>query len=419
MKREFRLKLKSGLVNAGFVVASLLAAFLAAEVGLRLYHYGGLVWEHAHLPPVVHEPDPETGWRLAPNQVAARSTLDYQLVIKTNAEGLRGPDHTPEPEPDVTTIAVLGDSFMEASQVPEEAGFCHALESAASPGARRVINLGVGGFSTVQAWRQFEARGRHFHPRVVLLAFYAENDVYGNVAGLSRMMWGEDDGRYFSAPFAAIGGDGELVLQPPQYERAAEEFEAAWRRYSPWLMRLDALTKSVVENYYKRARSRFRQKIHEPGEEIAIHLGVYAENHPDPEDETAEPFDELWEDAFRVTGAVLRQLKQDVESAGATLAVFTVPSKLQAIPAHRSAVRERYPDMALDFERPHKRLAAICEEAGIPFLDLLPDFLAQSESGTVLYHQFEDSHWNEAGHALAAERVAAWLKDQGLIRLPG
>lgn len=415
MKPEILLTLKSGLMNAGLVVASLLVAFLAAEIGLRLYHYGGLLWEHAHLPPLVHKPDPETGWRLAPNQVAARSTLDYQLVIETNAEGLRGPDRPPEPDPGATTIVVLGDSFMEAAQVPMEAGFCHALESTQPPGDCRVINLGVGGYSTVQAWRKFDTRGRPYQPDLVLLAFYAENDVYGNVASLSRTMWGEDDARYFSAPFGALGSDGELALQEPQYDRARQEFEAAWREYSPWAMRLDALTESLVESYYKRALSRFRQKIHEPGEEMAIHLGVYAENHPHPEDETAEPFEAQWEDAFRITEAVIRRLKHDVEKAGATLAVFAVPSKLQATPAYRSLVRDRFPEMDLDFERPHRRLATICEDAGIPFLDLLPEFLARSESGAVLYHLHEDSHWNEAGHALAAERVAGWLEEQGLL----
>ena len=415
MKSAYLLKLKSGLINAGLALASLVVAFLAAEIGLRVYHYGGLTWEHAHLPPVVHEPDPDTGWRLAPGQLAARSTLDYQIVVQTNSQGLRGPERPPEPEPGVTTIAVLGDSFMEASQVPADAAFCHALESAWSTGDFRVINLGVGGFSTVQAWRKFETRGRQYQPDLVLLAFYAENDVYGNVRGLSRMMWGEDDGRCFSAPFAALGDNGELVLQPPQYERAVEEFQAAWRQYSPRLMRLDALTDSMVEEYYKRALSRFRQKIHEPGDEMAIHLGVYAENHRLTADRGSAPFDEKWNDAFRVTEALIHRLKEDVENGGATLAIFAVPSKLQATPAYRSMVQEHYPEMALDFDRPHERLAEICAGAGIPFLDLLPDFLAQTEAGAQLYHQHEDSHWNEAGHALAAERVAGWLENQGLL----
>src|SRR5690606_34638728 len=137
----------------------------------------GLTWKYSHLPPLVREPDPETGWRLASNQQASQVTDEFQLVVRTNSAGLPGPELEPHADPAPFTIVLLGDSYMEASHVAYEESFATRLADTLGQGYR-IINLGVGGFGTVQSWRQFETRGLAYKPDLVLLAFYAENDVY-------------------------------------------------------------------------------------------------------------------------------------------------------------------------------------------------------------------------------------------------
>ena len=52
-----------------------------------------------------------------------------EAYIKTNKDGLLGPEH-PKPKPASTTrIAVMGDSFTEAFQVPVEKTFWRIMES--------------------------------------------------------------------------------------------------------------------------------------------------------------------------------------------------------------------------------------------------------------------------------------------------
>jgi hypothetical protein len=411
-------RLRNVLINGALLMGSTLFALLLLELSLRVLLFGGLVWEHAGLPPIVREPDPETGWCLAPNQTAQQSNLDYQLVVRTNSEGLRDVEHVAGPDPDVFTIVVLGDSYMEASHVDLPQAFHRQLAEALGPGFR-VVNLGVGGFGTVQAWRQFATRCTAYAPDLVLLGFYAENDVYNNSAELSRAMWGESNPRYFSVPYVTRDATGALAVVPPDYDLARAGFEAQIAQYSPRAYWLKNATDSALEKVYKQLLNSWRQRVHTPGNDPNIHLGVYLDQFdpalfPDSDldhDTYARSFAEAWRD----TGDVLAALRDDADAAGARLAVFTVPSKLQVNAAYQEAVAKAYPGLALDLERPHGELAAICARLEIPLRDLLPDFRAVKATGETLNYKRGDSHWNPAGHRLAAQRTAAWLRESGLV----
>lgn len=408
---------RRALATAALSLGSLVVAVLTLEFGLRLLLFGGLVWEHAGLPPIVREPDPDTGWRLAPDQVAQHTSLDYRLVVRTNAEGLRDIPHRAGPDPDRFTIVVLGDSYMEAAHVDLPDAFHMRLAEALGPGAR-VVNLGVGGFGTVQAWRQFAARGAAYAPDLVLLGFYAENDVYNNSAELSRAMWGEYNARYFSVPYVARDATGALAVAPPNHDLALAGFQAQQARFSPRAYWWKNATDSALEKVYKQVLGSLRQRVHTPGEDPNIHLGVYLSGF-DPALYPKSALDaagyaRAFADAWRDTGDTIAALRGDASAAGARLAVFTVPSKLQVNAAYQAAVAAAYPTLSLDLDRPHAALAEICAGIGVPLLDLLPEFRAAKAAGAVLNYQRGDSHWNPAGHRLAAELVARWLRGAGL-----
>lgn len=411
-------RIRKALVNTALLLGSVLFAALLLEVGLRVLLFGGLVWEHAGLPPIVREPDPETGWRLTPNQTAQHTSLDYQLVVRTNAEGLHDIAHTPGPDPGVFTIVVLGDSYMEAAHVDLPQAFHRQLAAALGPGVR-VVNLGVGGFGTVQAWRQFAVRGRVYEPDLVLLGFYAENDVYNNSAELSKAMWGEYNGRYLSVPYVTRDDAGALAVVPPNYALALAGFQAQQAQFDARAYWWKNATDSALEQVYKQALGALRQRVHTPGEDPNIHLGVYLERfdpalYPDStmdEDAYARAFAEAWRDTEDVVAA----LRDDAAASGARLAVLTAPSKLQVNLGYQTAVALAYPTLDLDLDRPHATLAEICARHGIPLYDLLPAFRDAKAEGQVLNYQRGDSHWNPAGHHLAAARVAAWLREAGLV----
>jgi hypothetical protein len=52
-----------------------------------------------------------------------------------------------------------------------------------------------------------------------------------------------------------------------------------------------------------------------------------------------------------------------------------------------------------------------CENSGIPLLDLTPVFQENFEAGHNLYFP-DDSHWNAAGHELAAAELAKFMRER-------
>ncbi|MGB0671798.1 MAG: hypothetical protein ACPGNT_09905, partial [Rhodospirillales bacterium] len=81
-------------------------------------------------------------------------------------------------------VALLGDSFIEAMQVPYGLGVGELLADALD---EPVLNTGVGGYSTVTelaAYRTFVASLR---PRITIMFTYLGNDIRGNSCRLSAI----------------------------------------------------------------------------------------------------------------------------------------------------------------------------------------------------------------------------------------
>jgi hypothetical protein len=60
-------------------------------------------------------------------------------------------------------------------------------------------------------------------------------------------------------------------------------------------------------------------------------------------------------------------------------------------------------------------MARFCARAGIPLLDLTEALQARVEAGETMYFP-DDSHLDESGEALVAERLAAFLGDRRLLK---
>jgi hypothetical protein len=128
-----------------------------------------------------------------------------------------------------------------------------------------------------------------------------------------------------------------------------------------------------------------------------------------------------WRDAWRVTEDTLTRLAAAVEGDGGRLA-------LVAIPEHFVTSREWEtelllgagfaPPEAFDPGRPQRRLAAIAQRLGVPYLDLAPALLDYRDGAALdpPYFSFAcDGHWNPLTHALAASEVAVFLARSGLL----
>ena len=120
---------------------------------------------------------------------------------------MRDREHDIAKPPGVLRVAVLGDSYAEAMQLPMAQAFWAVLErELAGCGALdgrpvEVINFGVSGYGTAQELLTLRHDAWRYDPDLVVLAFLTGNDVRNNSRGLD----GDPDRPYF------VERDGRLV----------------------------------------------------------------------------------------------------------------------------------------------------------------------------------------------------------------
>lgn len=405
---------RASLASAGLLLASLLVCATAAECGLRLYHTGtlrGYSGEHS-----LRMPDATRGWVLAPSATSFQRTRDYGVLVRTNSQGLRDREHELLPAPGRFRILVLGDSFMEAYQVPLEASLPWRLEERLAGRGGEVLNLGVGGYGTAQELLALEHDGLRYRPNLVVLSFYAANDVQNNSRAIEAGIFGEDAPTTFSRPYAhARDLDAPLEWTPPDRARMAPLVEKWQQREHSSLDALRrALQPAMLAHLFEQATARLASRLaHEQPYDPELLLGRPFLATLSPEAER------LWDEAWLVTKRLLIETDRVARGAGARLVVLLVPADFQVVPQAQAAVRAAFPDAPLDLLRINRELAAFCAEQGIPFLDPTPEFSRVQAEGRPVYYALEDRHWNADGHALATELLAAFLEERGLAAAQG
>ncbi len=293
------------------MVVAVCAAVALSEAAFRAVNHLVCVTAGAKL----FQPHPLYGWTHVPgaegwtNGCIGRA-FEWRAFSRMNAEGLRDEEHAWSPTPGVTRILLLGDSFVEAMQVPMEKTFAKRLEAKLHDDGRRVevVNAGVSAFDADNELLLFDSDGRRYQPDVVLLAFTEVNDVTGTSKHLfERMYVGAPEGPP-PKPHFKIGRDGGLRLDMRAVRRSWEEFTA--RRASVLGRAGMALERNVhVVRLVESAVSRRTLRADTARIVATTVLGIYAKTPT-----------KVWEDAWALTRALLRRLQRDVDATGATFA---------------------------------------------------------------------------------------------------
>jgi len=404
---------RRALARALLLLGSVLFSVGIVECGLRLHHTGslrGLSGEHS-----LRMPHETRGWALEPDASSFQRTRDYGVLVRTNALGMRDRPHDPLPAPGTFRIVVLGDSFMEAYQVPLEQSLPYLLQERLASRGVEVLNLGVGGYGTAQALLALQEDGIRYRPGLVVLAFYAGNDVQNNSYLIEAALHGEDEPTTFSRPYARASSlDAELEWRPPDRTRL-EPYARRWRerRHSS----LDALRRAVqpamVANLVEQATGRLWSRLggRDPYDPQLLFGWPFLREVSDPDAAR------LWDEAWTATRRVLIEIDRVSRSAGARFAVLVVPTQFQVDARALAAVQAAYPDLDFDPLRINRELDRFCAEAGIPVLDPTPALAREEAAGRPMYYPLEDHHWNAAGQALATELLTEFLAERSLVPL--
>jgi hypothetical protein len=265
-----------------------------------------------------------------------------------------------------------------------------------------VLNFGQSGFGTTQELLALRHRVWKYSPDVVLLAFTTGNDVSDNSRALKQVDY---------HPYHVYQGD-QLIL-------ADEQTRENWmNRQNSWWQRLglNRLTSIRIFQVIHHAKSLFWKWW------IIQGLGVRASGAAAVQDiglsnrVYLEPTEEVWKEAWRVTEAVLLEMRHEVARKGAQFMVVVLTNGVQVDPdpAKRLAFAKWLG--VGDLFYPDRRLASFCEKHGIPILLLGPPFQEYASQHQVFLHGFGKNlgtgHWNQAGHRLAGEITARWLCPQ-------
>jgi len=126
-----------------------------------------------------------------------------------------------------------------------------------------------------------------------------------------------------------------------------------------------------------------------------------------------EPTEDRWREAWEVTEALFRQIREEVQAHGKELLVCTVSNALQtAAPADREPYARQH---GLDPFYPEERLVAAGRRDGYAVFNLARELQRYGEEKRVVLHGFSkkqygegitSGHWNETAHQAAGELLA-------------
>lgn len=321
-----------------------------AEIAARLLYPAPLPWR---TPQHAYQASSTLGFRYRPNQKAFTADKPF----RTNSLGLRGTEVAREKAPGTRRVVFLGDSIAMGYGVREEDAFASVVGRGLGAGFE-MVNAGVAAYNTEQEVTWFVETGSKLAPDVVVIEVYW-NDIS-------------------SKELVAVTADGVL------YDRGgAGDRRGAW----------DGQLGYALRNLLKQSRALYiiSMKIRQ--------LRAGGGGDRARENQLAVLQGKVLPDVERgwaTIEAQLARLRAACAAIGAAL-VVVVPPMPQQLAQPFPAVRYQ------------SVMRGICQRLAIKCLDMLPAFSAAWSGHESLFIPYDGDHPNQAGHALIARELLAYL----------
>lgn len=375
--------------NLGLAAASIAAVCAVAELFFRF------VLPASDYPAVAYASEVI---RYRPNQQGVyRMRAEIAAPFRINAQGWNAnrPSYAIDKPAGALRVAIIGDSFVEAFQVPVDASLAEQLESLPGKARLQVYRFGISGAPFSQYLWMLEREVLQYRPDAVVLNL-VHNDFDESIEPAP--------GRYSRAFMTlALAGDTVVGVRPP--EPAGPGFG-------------DLLLHSAALRYL-----RFNRQV-TPGAVLdSLGLGRAEGPRPkappaagaDPAPGTAPPVPAPAVDANVAIARVMEHPRR-IESAIDYLVARAAAARranglrlLLLMDGARQAIYEGRDSPALLLNRMVGEAAA---RHGVDFVDLHPLFAAAWKRDRQRFDHPHDGHWNARGHAVAAAAIRAWLDAQ-------
>ncbi|MDD2709302.1 MAG: SGNH/GDSL hydrolase family protein [Verrucomicrobiae bacterium] len=388
------------------VLFGFLMALGFAELAVRV------LFPHPRYPEFM-VPDMNTGNIQKPGSRCRATNMfgEYDTFIEINSEGFRDKDYIVDKKQCAYRIAFLGDSFTFAEQVDECNCFVRIVETLLNRSMKKTkvecMNFGIGGWDTYQEVLCYEYYIKKYHPDLVVLVMYPQNDVPGNVFYKNDLRSARPHFRLIEGKLSKIPGNREQM--EISYKDNARRFtNVSWYQYSHLYNKFRIFMwkiRQICKN------SKISKQIHEQGEDFIKSNTIWElPIHGQYRYYSGDGMDSWTLEADMVTYLLLGKLSEMVGADGAKLCVVLLPSFENLWPEKWPERIKSMPGMEMcemSFSRPFDRLSSCFSKLNIPFLDLRAALRKVDSEKSIFFKM--DAHYNRRGQQAVGDEIFKWL----------
>jgi hypothetical protein len=406
---------KRFFVKFTMLLISLVIGLCATEIVLRVINYSF---------PTFYSPDENVGYVLTPG-IEGWYRKEGEAYVRINRDGLRDVEHSKQKPANTLRVAVIGDSYAEAFQVPLENAFWKVaetrLQNCAAAGGKTIgfINFGVSGYGTAQELITLRQKVWEYSPDIVLLAVTTNNDITDN----SRALKKTDE-----IPYFVYRGDNLELNDSFRTNTAFRWRQSNLSRFGAWLRDHLRFVQLAHQAQYSLKNYLAKRRAQPPSQQISNNpLNAPPPDTTSPPQKTninpedvgidnliyREPTDDVWREAWRVTEGLILEMRKETEANGARFLVVTLSNGIQVFP--EASARQTFLDKigANEILYPDIRIKNFGAANGFTVYNLAPELQAYAEQNKVFLHGFGENigngHWNAEGHRVAGELLSQKL----------
>jgi len=389
-------------IRCAFITLGLILGLFLCEVVLRIMGYRGM----PRINLITH--DDILGWVGTPYAKGNYDKSCFQSYITLNSQGFRDKEHSLVKPRGIFRIAVVGDSFVEAREVPLEKTFWSVLQDKLdllAQGRYEVMAFSGSAYGMTQEYILIREKVLSYSPDLIILAFYPGNDIVDVSLPMLQATTVQDSEEMIRTPFFIRDGRSFKLIYFPSVPAQRISFMS---KYIRPIFRPLALYNIARE--FRSVLSKMKFRIFHggrllPSRELFVDYKAY-KDPPSPE------VKEAWDIVRFLIGAIKDLAKKN----NSRFAVVTIPQALEVIPDELKSLQAYFPearDMTWNLKGPEKTMENILDKEGVPHLSLSSIFIKRFRGGERPYWPC-DGHFNITGHMWAGEAIYEFLVEKRL-----
>jgi len=346
-----------------------------------------------------------------PNKKGMFVTSEISTYVTINSKGLHDFEYPYKKGDDKFRIVFVGDSILEAFQVPIKQNFVKLLEEKLNKGREKkkfeLVNGGIRAYGTSLELLYLNSELLKYEPDLVILSFMPCSDVRDNSRELIKWRW---DGRSRSyvaqnKPYFLLK-DGKLKLynypvkitkNKSLSDEIANNTISAVRGFLGRKSQLYRYTVKVISNLYN---AKEKKKT--------THSDYYPEAYNIFRADDGVP--DKWKEAWNVTFEVIKEIRRKVIAKKSKFLVLTMAG-VENLPAFMGEAEDTYPLMKqykFNSNQPTVTIERFLKKNNIPSFSAIHSLIRESSKKKLFYTK--NKHLTAEGHKVVANSLFEFFK---------